>query len=742
MNKTFLLTAVFLVGASPLYAFEKNVGIAPDKNEATLLRADAITADHDLGLITARGNVEVFRGERKLKADLVTYSQQTDVVTASGNVVLTGPTDEEVFSNYAELSGDLKDGIVKEIRIIMADDAKFAAATAKRFEGTKTQVERAVYSPCHICRVQPDKPPLWQLKARTALWDTESHDVVYTDTVMEMFGVPVFYTPYFRHPDPTVTRRSGLLSPGIGSSPSIGYFVNAPYFFVLSDDKDMTLSPLFTLKGGEFMGAEYRQRLRNGIFEASGSLGQSKRIVNLNTGRRSTRTRWHIDETSQFNMNEDWRGGLDVVRASDQTYLRQYPFYGYVQEDVLKSKAYTEGFYNRSYISIEGLSFQGLREGDTDKTTPLILPMINFKALSNPQFWGSHWAFDGNFLSLMRQTGTDMQRLSTKGSWHVPYISPLGDVYALNLSVRGDLYHTDHFIPLNRKKAVETTPGRVFPQVALDWQYPFLKRQATHNIIVAPTATFVGAPNIGKQGNFPNEDSIILEPNDFNLMQASRFPGLDIIDDGSRVDYGLKTTTSIHNLGSGSVFLGQTHSFQKPPAILNGTGFDRKTSDYIGRVEFYLGSYIDFRYRFRLDRENYTVRRNELNFNIGQPVLRLGVDYIKLPRFLGETDGIGAEQITLGLSSQFVQDWTAAISTTRELGKQSGSLAHSVGLKYGDECFQFEALITKSFYRDRDLKPGTGFFVRLVFKTLGEFRHSSMIGQRERSKPGEPLKKP
>ena len=30
-----------------------------------------------------------------------------------------------------------------------------------------------------------------------------------------MFGVPVFYTPYFRHADIGVKRQSGLLSPGV-----------------------------------------------------------------------------------------------------------------------------------------------------------------------------------------------------------------------------------------------------------------------------------------------------------------------------------------------------------------------------------------------------------------------------------------------------------------------------------------------------------------------------------------------
>ncbi|MBL0941432.1 MAG: LPS-assembly protein LptD [Alphaproteobacteria bacterium] len=742
MKKFLLLGIICFVGISPLYAFTKEASLTLEEDLPTLLRADTITVDHDLGLIKARGNVEIYRGERKLKADLITYSQQTNVVTASGNVVLFEISGEEVFSNYAELSGDLKEGIIKEIRIVMADDARFAAATAKRFEGNKTQVERAVFSPCKICKAQPDKAPLWQLKAQTALWDTDSHDIIYTDAVMEMFGIPVFYTPYFRHPDPTVKRRSGLLSPSLGSSPTLGSFVNIPYYFVLSSDKDLTLSPLFTTEGGEFMGGEYRQRLKNGTFAFVGSVGQAKKIVQPKKQERKTKTRWHIDETLHLNFNKNWRGGVDVVRASDQTYLRQYPFYGHTSKSILKSTAFAEGFYNRSYASIEGLSFQGLREADIQKTTPLILPMVNINYLSHPGVYGSRWTFDGNFLSLTRQKGTDTRRFSSKGSFQVPYVSPFGDVYVVDLSLRGDVYHTNHFVPLLNNKEINETRGRVFPQVMLDWHYPFFKSFDTYNIVIAPAANLIGAPKVKKQERFPNEDSIILEPNDLSLLQASRFPGLDIIDDGSRIDYGLKAATTMYNFGRGNIFVGQTHAFQKPSMILHGTGFGCKSSDYIGRVELDIGSYINFHYRFRIDTENLVARRNELDLRVGQPILQLGVDYIKLPRYLGETDSVGGEQIALSVSSQFVEDWTGIISTTRELSKKTGSLAHSAGLKYTDECFEFETLITKSFYRDRDLKPGMGFLFRLMFKTLGEFSHSSTIGARERSNPNATLEKP
>src|SRR3546814_602572 len=131
MNKSCLFIIILLICKTSLCVSAKSAWLATNDEDATLLRADSIIADHELGLIKAQGNVEIYRDERQLKADLVTYSEKSNIVTASGNVILIEPNGEEAFSNYVELSGDLKEGTIQEIRVIMADDAKFAAATAK-----------------------------------------------------------------------------------------------------------------------------------------------------------------------------------------------------------------------------------------------------------------------------------------------------------------------------------------------------------------------------------------------------------------------------------------------------------------------------------------------------------------------------------------------------------------------------------------------------------------------------------
>ena len=107
---------------------------------------------------------------------------------------------------------DLAEGFVRDIRVLLTDQSRLAAADAKRVAGNKTTFRRGVFSPCELCEDDPDRAPLWQLKAQRVVHDQEDQTIRYYNAWMEMFGIPVIYTPYLEHPDPTVKRKSGFLS--------------------------------------------------------------------------------------------------------------------------------------------------------------------------------------------------------------------------------------------------------------------------------------------------------------------------------------------------------------------------------------------------------------------------------------------------------------------------------------------------------------------------------------------------
>ena len=91
-----------------------------------------MTFDRDLGLITATGRVEVTYAGRTLRAEKITYNQKTDIVQAFDNVSLTETNGEVLFGERMEITGDLKDGVVYNIGLIMADRTRVAGSGARR----------------------------------------------------------------------------------------------------------------------------------------------------------------------------------------------------------------------------------------------------------------------------------------------------------------------------------------------------------------------------------------------------------------------------------------------------------------------------------------------------------------------------------------------------------------------------------------------------------------------------------
>ena len=126
------------------------------------LTADEVVHNRDLGVITASGNVEIVQGPRTLYADSITYNERQDLISASGNVRLHESTGDVIFADYVELTGDMREGTLKSLRLLLADRSRLAAAEARRSDGTRLELDRAVYSPCEPCKTDPSRPLLWQ----------------------------------------------------------------------------------------------------------------------------------------------------------------------------------------------------------------------------------------------------------------------------------------------------------------------------------------------------------------------------------------------------------------------------------------------------------------------------------------------------------------------------------------------------------------------------------------------------
>jgi len=132
-----LVAAPCLAQNEPGHA-QSNPGKAPTDKVPVLLIADEVTYDRDLGVVVARGHVEISRADRVIHADTVSYNERAQTVTASGNVSLTDENGNTVFADYAELTKDLKEAAIESIRLLLSDKSRLAAASGKRTGATST----------------------------------------------------------------------------------------------------------------------------------------------------------------------------------------------------------------------------------------------------------------------------------------------------------------------------------------------------------------------------------------------------------------------------------------------------------------------------------------------------------------------------------------------------------------------------------------------------------------------------
>ena len=707
-----------LLALSSLEASAQQTEAAPDLGDLMtgdlLMTADELIYDQAADTVIASGNVEVAQGDRVLRAARIHYRRGDDVVTAKGGVALREPTGEVMFAESVELTGDLREGVIHRLSVLLADQSRLVASGARRIGGTRTVMRKAVFSPCELCPDDPAPVPLWQLKAARVIHDQVERSITYRDASLEFFGLPILYTPYFRHPDPSVTRQSGFLSPSYSSSTALGAEVTIPYYWSLAPNRDVTFAPRFTAEKSAVLAGEYRERTRDGQFTIDASITRA-----LTADQDGDRIRGHVFGHGLFDIDETWRWGFDLERALDDTYLRRYSI---SSKDDLVTTLFAERFHRRSYMSGAGYSFQGLRAGKQGDQSPIVLPLLDAHLVSAPNYAGGYTTLDANLLILERLDGIDTRRLSITGGWHRPTILPGGHLFRIDASLRGDLYHA--YTPVKRLEPYgvvsSEAAGRFVPELAVEWRYPLITRIGPFRHLIEPIVQGVISPKGGNPSDIPNEDSRDLEFDHTNLFSTNRHTGLDRIETGPRVNYGVRLGLYGPSGGRATALIGQSARADEDSPFEAGSGLEHQMSDYVGRILVQPSPWLDFSLRFRLDHRDFTVRRNEIDLTAGPEWLRtrLGFADVDRPPESMLTDFAGGREALMGFTAKPLDNWTLSAEARRDL-EDNASINWRVGLFYEDECIVIGTGVSRSFTRDRDVEPGTVWHLTVNLKHVG-----------------------
>ncbi|MEK9724015.1 MAG: LPS-assembly protein LptD, partial [Rhodospirillaceae bacterium] len=364
--------------------------------------------------------------------------------------------------------------------------------------------------------------------------------------------------------------------------------------------------------------------------------------------------------------------------------------------------------------------FQGLASDDDNDETPLVIPLVDFSHVGERDRVGGRSFFDFNMLALTRAQGTDTRRIALHPRWERPYIASSGDVYKLTLGLNTDVYHVNSLVRDGDKTNYSGFSYRAVPYMAMDWRRPMVKRIGSISQILEPIASLALAPNGGNPDKIPNEDSTDFEFDETNLFSDNRFTGIDRLEGGPRINYGLNWGVTGAQGGHTNIFFGQSYRLRTDDTFAAGSGLEENFSDWVGKVEIAPGGHFHLLYRTRLANDNFAPRRNEIQLTAGVPAFRVAGNYVFLES-QEDSEFDGREEANLTVNSQINREWRASVSTVRDMDA-SEVRSLGVNLIFENECLIFNTGVTRTFFEDRDIQPTDTISFLVTLKTIGEVK--------------------
>ena len=692
--------------------------------------AETLEYSQDADIVTAKGNVIIQRGGSRLRADTVVYNRKTGAVSASGEVILVDADGNKLLGDKTEVTDSLKDAAISNLLLVLEDGGRAAAQSATRVDGVDT-LNRAVYSPCSVVDGCREVTPLWRIRAVRVVHDPHKKRFYYRGAEFDLGGIPIFYLPRFSHPDGGAGNSGGLLTPDARYDRLLGFTLITPYYLPIRSNADLTITPYIFSDATPMLGVEYRQLLGKGPFKVGGLVTYSRQFAQDVEGGQSLgrgqQLRGYLYSSGQFQISPEWRVTASLRATSDTTFLRRYDI---TQDDVLRNLVRAERFGDESYLSIEGWAFQGLRPTDRGGQTPLALPLIDWRWRPSQAILGGHLDFLANTLAITRPSGEDDQRAVAQARYEALLTTPLGQRITLTGQVRADGYHVSDADKLAQQQYAGDNgwQGRIIPAAALDVQWPFAGPALGGVQTITPRVQFVASPFVTNDA-IPNEDARAIDLTENNLFDINRFPGYDRWEGGGRVSYGLTYTLDRPKwrvLGE----VGQSYRLSSAPDLFPaGTGLTTPLSDIVARVSIQYGRFLSLTDRFRLDKGNLAIRRQEADLTLGTNRNYVQLAYTRLHRNIGIEDLPDTHEARAAARFQFARYWSLFGSTILDLGgtplttiannDEFQPIRHRIGLAYDDECFSFSFSWRRDYLTILDRPAGNSFLFRVAFKNLG-----------------------
>ena len=692
-----------------------NFAFAADKPIG--FEADNVVVDQADGSLFATGNVELKQANNTLRADEVTYYRNQNKAIARGNVVHIDGDGTVTNAAIMEIDTEFSHILAETIISNFTTGEWLSADQADRIAGDRGIFDASRFTPCK-CDFLNGERPLWDIKASQSVRNEKTQTITHYNMRMSVLNVPVGYLPFLSHPDWTVRRRSGVLTPSFIISSDLGFTPSIPYYQIIDETSDVE----FTTYKYQYRGLGVKSRYRK-LWDRA-ELNATIYTANVETYKKNRELVGAVDATYASRIGNGWDIRANLRRASQDTFMRRYDFN---DDTSLKSTISATRTIDNRYYRVEASDRQSLLASDKTLNEPTVLPSIFYEKTEKGWRGNQKFRTELSAVQLDNDQGHDMARWSGIFEVVEDFDLPLG-IANYEANVSGN-YYSIHTKP----DSAATSLGDisfVTPALSVGWRLPIAVVGANRTAIFEPQArlAFIGGKD--RTSAIPNRDASDYRIDEANLFLLNRYQGKDYILPGTRADIGVSATTNDNFFGDVSGFFGVSRRLSgKTSAGLNTDQGD-KYSDYVASLTINPANSLNLRWSGRLSSKDLTLNESKTSLSSALGTGSLSVTHNQLAKAYFASSDDDREELSASYSQSLIGGWRFSATQLWDLSygktrrkKSTAALSWNGGVQ---DCLYVTINYEHDPVADRDVSAVDQLNFVIGFKNLGAVSQSAV----------------
>ena len=614
------------------------------------------------------------------------------------------------LKNNDFIAGDTKVKIHKNVLNNPENDPRIIGKSSKK-RGNLTLVRKGIFTSCK----ENDTCPPWAIQASEIKHDQNKREISYENAILKFYNIPIFYFPKFFHPDPTVKRRSGILKPVINDSNILGSSITVPYFHVLSEESDLTMTPAVFDGGSNMLQNEYRKVNKNSNYlinfgharNYKSSLQNKKKNISYFFSQSDFNLNLNNFETSKIDLNIEKVTNDSFLKIYDTNLLENTTSLKPDSNDVMKSELKLT-LKNDQYNLATGFSsYENMNKSKNDKYQ-FILPYYDFNKTIIPRFFEGSINLNSNGSNDLNNTNQVITKIKNNLTYSSSdFFTTKGIKNNFNVNLRN----------LN-SVGKNATGYKSSPQIELSSLFEAnssipLKKEGEKSIsYLTPKISIRANPSDMK--NHKNSNNTI---NIGNIFSVDRFGLGDSYEAGKSMTLGLiyrnETLNEMNKyfeMKLATVFRDQEENF-----IPSKTTLNKKTSNIFGSLSSNFIENLNLKYDFAVDNNLDEIEYNDIGASISYNNFSSTFNFVK------EMNEMGDENFLKNTTTYKFDDQNFLSFNTRRNRKINLTEFYNLVYEYKNDCLIAGVKYNKTYYEDKELKPTENLMFTVTFVPLTSY---------------------